>query len=181
MSSEIVDKIEQEILTLDTRKKIYDLVTTFAGLHFREIERNSGLSTGVVRYHLHYLSKHGLIKEEKENNHLRYFPRFFTSENKKLLSLLRQKSVRNMLICMMLHNPCYHGQLVNFIRLSPSTVSWHLKRLEEEKVISIIKKRGKTSYNLMINKDEIMKLLITYQQTFFDTLVDNVVEMWSVK
>ncbi len=182
MSSETFgsfDKREEEILSLDARKKIYDLVTTFAGSHFRELERKSGLSTGVVKYHLNYLSKHGLIKEEKEHNNLRYFPNYFTTENKKLLSLLRQKSIRRIMICIILSPSCDYEQLVDVVRVSPSTISWHLKRLEEEKIISRVKINQKTKYNLLINKNEIIKLLITYRETFFDNVIDNVIEMWN--
>lgn len=182
MSSETFgsfDKLEKEILSLDARKKIYDLVTIFAGSHFRELERKSGLSTGVVRYHLNYLSKHGLIKEEKEHNNLRYFPSYFTTGNKKLLSLLRQKSMRRIMICMILYHSCDYKQFVDFVKLSSSTISWHLKRLEEEKIIVMVKTGRKTSYNLLINKDEIIKLLIMYRGTFFDNVIDNVIEMWN--
>jgi predicted transcriptional regulator len=62
--------------------------------------------------------------------------------------------------------------------LSPSTVSWHIKKLEKESVIGFVKNGRKKIYNILIDKNEIINLLITYQETFFDKLVDNVIEMW---
>src|SRR3989338_6009320 len=103
---------EEKILELDARKRIYDMVREFAGCHFREIERKSGLSTGSVSYHLGYLARHGLIKEEKEGNAARYFPKEFRPENKKLLSLLRQKSIRSILLFVLTHANCNHEQIV---------------------------------------------------------------------
>ena len=42
------------------------------------------------------------------------------------------------------------------------------------------RKGRKTTYLLKVEKDEIIKLLITYQTSFMDALVDRVVEMWEV-
>lgn len=177
---EYLDDHEKKVLELDARRKIYDVVREFAGCHFREIERRSRLSTGSVKYHLDYLTKHGLIKQAKEDNNLRYFPRDFNSENKKLMGLLRQKSIRKILLFILAHNNCNHEQIVEFAKLSPSTVSWHLKKLEKDNIIGFVKKSRKTFYNVLIDKEEIIKLLITYKESFFDTMIDRVIEMWDV-
>src|SRR3989344_1616776 len=166
MPSEFLDEREKKILELDARKKVYEVVKKFAGCHFREIERKSKLSTGSVNYHLGYL------------NNIRYFPKEFKSENKKLLGLLRQKSIRMILIYMITNKDCNHEQIVKFVKLSPSTISWHLKKLEEENIVMFVKKGRKTYYNLLINRDEIINLLVTYQESFLDSLVDNVIDMW---
>ena len=178
MPFEFLDDKDKKILDLDSRKRIYDIVKKFAGCHFREIERKSKLSAGSVNYHLGYLNKHGLIKGEKENNYIRYFPKEFKSENKRLLSFLRQKSTRRILIFILTNNNCNHEQIVKFVKLSPSTVSWHLKKLEEEGIIRSIKYGRKTYYDLLIKKNEIINLLITYKESFFDSLVNNAIEMW---
>ena len=180
MSPEFLDEKDKKILELASRKKIYHLIKKYAGCHFREIERISKLPTGNVKYHLDYLTKYGLIKLVKEKNNLRYFPRDFNSENKKFMSLLRQKSVREILLFILIHNNCNHEQIVNYVRLSPSTISWHLKKLEESNIIGFIRKGRKTYYNILINKEEIINLLITYQESFLDSLVDRVIEMWDV-
>ena len=180
MNFELLDEKEKKVLELNTRRKIYDIVKKFAGCHFREIERKSRLSTGAVKYHLNYLTKHGLIKEEKETNNIRYFPREFKPENKKLMSLLRQKSIRKILLFVLMHNNCNHEQIVKYVKLSPSTVSWHLKKLEESNIIGFIRAGRKTYYNILINKEEIIKLLITYKESFLDSLVDRVIEMWDM-
>ena len=180
MPYEFLDEKENKILELDARKKIYHLIKKFAGCHFREIERISKLPTGNVKYHLNYLTKYGLINLVKEKNNLRYFPRDFNSENKKLMGLLRQKSIRKILLFVLIHNNCNHEQIVEFTCLSPSTVSWHLKKLEESNVIGFIRKGRKIYYNILINKEEIINLLITYKESFLDSLVDRVIEMWDV-
>ena len=85
MTVDFLDEKEKKILELKSRMKIYGVVKKFAGCHFREIERKSNLLTGTVKYHLSYLTKYSLIKEEKDGGNTRYFPKDFKSENKKLL------------------------------------------------------------------------------------------------
>lgn len=177
---EFLEEKEKKILELDSRRKIYSVVRQFAGSHFREIERKSGLSTGSVRHHLSYLAKHGLIKEEKESNNLRYFPRDFKPSNKKLMGFLRQESMRRILVFILSHESCNNEQISSFSSLSPSTVSWHLKKLEENNIISSSRKGRKSHYLILADKNEIINLLITYRESFLDSLVDNIVEMWDV-
>jgi|LGVF01.1.fsa_nt_gb predicted transcriptional regulator len=180
MSPVASDEEKKKMLELDVRRKIYEIVKKFAGCHFREIERKSGLSTGSVSYHLHYLARHGLIKEEKEGNKSHYFPVDFKSKNIKLLVLLRQKSVREILLFILTHDNCGHKEIVQSVGLSPSTVSWHLKKLEENNIVKFTKHGRKTSYHIVIDEEEIIYLLITYKKSFLDTMVDRVIEMWEI-
>ena len=171
---------EKRILELNTRKKIYETVKKFAGCHFREIVRRSRLSNGTVGYQIHYLIRNNLIREEKKGKTITYFPVEFKPENSSLLSLLRQKSVRNIILFILTNNNCEHGEIVSFTKLSPSTVTWHLKKLEEEKII-ISSKTGRTkNYKLIIKSEEIINLLITYKESFFDSLVDNIIDTWDL-
>ena len=96
------------------------------------------------------------------------------------MALLRQKSVRDILLYVLMHDNCNHEQIVQSVRLSPSTVSWHLKKLEVSGTILSRQEGRKTHYCLAIDKNEITKLLIAYQESFLDSVVDNIVEMWDV-
>jgi predicted transcriptional regulator len=178
MPGDFPNENEKKVLELDTRRKIFEVVNKFAGSHFKEIERKSNLPSGTVKYHLAYLTKRGLISETKDGSNIRYFPRQFKSENKKLLSLLRQKTIRNILLFVLTHSDCNHEQIVNAVKLSPSTVTWHLKKMEENNIIKSVKNGRKTFYTIIIDKEEIINLLITYQDSFLDSLVDRVIEMW---
>jgi len=181
MASEFLTEKDKKTLDLGKRRAIYTLVRKHAGSHFREIERKCGLGTGTVQYHLDYLARHGLLKMEKEGNLVRYFPRDFNSNNKKLMGYLRQGSVRSIILYILEHGNCNHEQIVSSVGISPSTVSWHLKKLIDDIIISSAKKGRKTHYSLLVDKNELMNLLITYQESFFDAIVDNIVEMWEMR
>ena len=178
MEDEFIDEYEKKILELDNRRLIYNIVNKHAGSHFREIERISNLSTGVVKYHLSFLSKNGLILEQKDGKNTRYFPKQITAENKRLLGLLRQETVRKIILFLLIHDNSNHEQIVKSVNVSPSTISWHIKKLTYSHIIRSDKKGRKTHYTIIFNKEEIMKILIIYQESFFDTLVDRVIEMW---
>lgn len=169
---------EKKILELDSRKGIYLVVKDFAGSHFREIQRKSGLSVGSVQHHLHFLVKSGLVNEVRDGKSLVYFPREF-SQDVKLLSLLRQTSIRKILLFLLINKTPSHEEMVNFVHLSPSTVSWHLNRLQVEGVVKSERIGRKTFYHLLCDEDSLVKLLISYQASFVDSLVDRVIEMWS--
>jgi predicted transcriptional regulator len=180
MPSKFFDEKETMVLKLDRRRKIYEIVRAFAGCHFREIQRRSELPTGSVRYHLDYLVRSGLIKSQKEGNNLRYYPREFKSQNVQLLGLLRQERVRQIILFILLNKNCNQEDITKHVGLSPSTVSWHLKKLEESNVVGFVKEGREKKYSLLVKDDEIMKLLISYRETFYDALVDRAIEMWDI-
>ncbi len=180
MTESIPNLKNKDALELKTRKDIYEVVKRFAGCHFKEIVRKSKLSNGSVSYHLHYLVKHNLIKQEKKDNSVFYFPIDFKSENSKILSLLRQRSMRNIILFIIVNSGCEHRQIVNFTNLSPSTVTWYLKKLEEEKIIIVTKKGRTKNYKLLIKREDVINLLITYKESFLDSLVDNIIETWDI-
>jgi predicted transcriptional regulator len=171
-------KSHSDILDLESRRKIYDLVRQYAGYHMREIQRASGMPFGTVSYHLSYLQKHHLIREERDGNHLRYYPLTMDIHNERILALLRQRSVRNILFSIMAHDGCSHQDIVSSIHLSPSTTTWHLKKLLDSDIIRS-ERRGKyNAYLLNVPKESIMNLLITFRESFLDCLVDGLLELW---
>jgi len=179
MTSQFIAQ-NNKVLELNTRKRIYYLVKKYAGCHFRDIERKSKIPASSLKYHLNYLTKHKLILEEKDGNNLRFFPKEFNTSNKVLLGFLRQDSIRKILIFLLINGKSNHEGIVRFVNLSPSTVSWHLKKLLSKSVIKANKDGRTTKYNLSIDKNEIMNLLITYQESFLDSLVNKAVEMWEI-
>lgn len=181
MPYEYLDEKNKKILELETRRKIYEIVKKHSGSHFRELERISKLPTGVLNYHLNFLTKHELITQEKDGNNIRYFLKNIDFENRKLLSLLRQESIRKIILFILTNKNSYHEDIVRSVSLSPSTVSWHIKKLLSSGTIEQIKEGRKTSYKLLINEEEIIKLLVAYKESFLDSLVNKTIEMWEIK
>lgn len=167
-----------DVLKLESRRKIYEVVRQNAGGHMREIQRVSGLSYGMISYHLSYLERHNLIKEEKDGNYVRYYPVSVEVKDEKLLALLRQRSVRMILLFIITHDGCSHQEISSGVNLSASTTTWHLKKLINNCIVVSDKKIKCKAYSLGVSKEHIISLLITYRESFLDTLVDGLLELW---
>ncbi len=169
-------------LQLETRKRIYDCIVASPGLHFREIQRRVGIATGSIDYHLHYLHRHALIRTEKVGKYVRYYPftKNFSDEEKKFLSLLRQKNVRRILIYTIEKRTANPADIAAVLGFSPSTLSWYLKKLEETGII-VHTKRGRFRNYKVVDKDTIVKYLILHKSSFLDEMVDRFIDTWGAK
>jgi predicted transcriptional regulator len=143
----------------------------------REIQRASGMSFGLVSYHLSYLAKYNLIREARDGNHVRYYPITFDINDERLLALLRQRSVRIILLFILTHEGCSHQEICREMNLSPSTVTWHLNKLIDDGIVISDKKSSHKVYSLAIPKERIIKLLITYRESFLDNLVEGLITL----
>jgi predicted transcriptional regulator len=169
---------QTEILELESRRKVYEAVRQNAGGHMREIQRASGMSFGMVSYHLSFLERHNLIKEERDGNYVRYYPITIDINDEKLLGLLRQRSVRTILLFIVTHEGCSHQEISSGVNLSPSTTTWHLKKLIDNRIVVSDKKNKCKAYSLGVPKERIINILITYRESFLDNLVDGLLELW---
>jgi len=171
-----MDELEQA-LKLDIRKKIYNTIKRNPGLHFREIQRRVGIATGALQYHLDFLQKKHLVKTERETKFLRYYLVRQKFEETGLMALLRQESIRKIIVFLMQRRFANNTTVSKVVGLSPSTTSWHLEKLVESNVVEK-KRRGRKTYFNLIDKDKIAGLLVGYRKSFLDETVNNFVEIW---
>lgn len=172
---------DEAVLALASRRKIYALVKEFSGCHFHELERKSRLAAGTLQYHLHYLTKHELLTLQKDGNKIRYFTAAIPQQHQTLLALLRQKYIRHILLFLLQHDHCTQQELVDFLSLAPSTISLYLSKLAEQGIIHGKKQGKRISYQLAVPAQDIITTLVTYRESFFDTLVDQTIMMWDFR
>ena len=168
----------EEALVLDTRRKIYKTIESSPGLHFREIQRRTGMAIGSLQYHLEQLEKKNLIRAQKETKFIRYYAvRQTLIADKNLISLLRQDSVRKIVIFLLENKAVNNQKLSKAIGLSPSTTSWHMEKLLSTGVAEK-RKRGRKTFFKISNPGEVASILVGYKKSFIDELVDNFAEVW---
>lgn len=164
-------------LDLPARRKIFDVISQFPGLHFREVQRRTGIGTGALEYHVGVLEKAGVVKVEKKWFGLRLYPIGISDGESAVLSLLRHENYRNTLL-FLLNNPrASQGQIANFLRLSPPTMSWYLKRLLEMQVVKAEREGRETRYSIL-DPPKIAQTLSTFRSSFSDRAVDNFLKTW---
>jgi predicted transcriptional regulator len=175
---------DDAVLDLENRRRIFRYVSRFQGAHLREIRRELGLEVGVLKYHLDYLEKSDLLSSRKGKYRKRYFTKAISPKDKELLSLLRQKPLRGILMHVLLHPNCTFKELLESFEISKSTLSFHLKKLREadliESEIEETEGTGRRPERFKLKREsDVAGLLITYKSSFLDDAVDMFVELWS--
>jgi predicted transcriptional regulator len=174
----MVKLAKDAVLELETRRRIYDLLVESPGLHFREIQRRAAVAYGALQYHLEFLTKHGLIVEEKGREYSRFFPANFRSiRERELMSLLRQESIRRILLQLLDSHGSRNRDMVAKLGLSAPTISWHLSRLLQAGAVVQERRDGEVVFRVS-EPDAVTRLLVTYKSGFFDKIVDRFVEVW---
>lgn len=171
--TDYVESVEQSGI----RRIIYENIKKFPGIHFRELLRKSDIAVGQLSHHLAYLEKLGTIKEKKYNGFTRFFPQELKEHDRNLLSVLRNKNSRKILLKLLETSKISHKEMVNYLKLSPSTVTWYLERLNQADVVIRIR-RGKQQNYYLKNKEELVKILQAYKESFLDKLVNKFIETW---
>ena len=166
-----------EAMALTPRDKIYSTIIQNPGLHFREIQRRTDIATGALQYHLDYLKKKNLVREEKQGK----FSHFYAIQNgevdSELMNLMRQESVRKMAIFLMNKRRATLPVISKSIGLSLSTTSFHMQKLLLARVVLQKTISGKV-YFYLSDKKRVLILLIEYRKSFLDVLVDNFIDTW---
>lgn len=166
------------VLSLESRQKIYDLIQSSPGLHFREIQRRTGLATGSLQYHLEYLEKKHLIRQVKEKKFSRFYLVREPFYEEKEMGALRQESSRKiMLFLLQKKRGASNKQISKAIELSPSTTSWHLENLFAKGLLAK-KRRGKKIIYSLVDPQKAAEVLVSYRKSFFDEMVDNFATVW---
>lgn len=177
----IFEKKNEEILKLEHRNKVYRLISKYPGTHLRELERKSKIPYSTLKYHLHFLAKHSLILEKKERGNIKYYTKSIEKEDIEIISLLRQKNVRKIILLLLTNGSCSHKDFEEFTSLASSTVNWYLNNLMKKGIVEKLIIKNKTPYKLRCDKEKIMKVLITYKESFVDSLIDKTIEMWELR
>lgn len=164
---------------LEIRKRLINIIKNKPGIHFREILREADVAMGELEYHLHVLEKMKLISKKKTPYYTRYYPAYeLGKEDKKIMDLLRQKMLREILLFIMSSENPNHGDIAKQFGLVKSTTSFYLDKLLVNGLIEK-KKSGKQVQYSIENPERILRLILLYRKGFGDELVKRVEGLWA--
>ena len=173
--------MKEDVLELETRRRIYAAISLNPGLHFRELQRQLEISTGLLDYHLKYMEKKELIVSRRDGSYLRYYARNqVPADMKELLPFLRQEITRVILILLLQEGEAAHGEILQNLTVSGATLSYHLKKLTASGIVEK-RKVGRESIYAVKNPGRVADALITYRRSFMDKLVDSFVRTWAAE
>lgn len=168
----------EDPLELETRRRIYQHLQKTPGTHMREIGRELDIPMGTLEYHLHYLVKANLLTTRQDARYTRYFPTGELSRREKdVLAILRQKVPRQVAAHLLLAPGSSHGQILTKFALSPSTLSFHIKKLVTTGIVSQ-EKSGRENLYRVVEPELVAKVLIQHRASFFDDVVDRFADVW---
>ncbi len=181
-------KEDEESMTLQTRRRLYEIILNNPGLHFREIVRLSGLSAGNVDYHLHYMERKEIIVAVQDGKFKRYYVRGRVDwRDKRIIALLRHENLRGIVLYLILNPGATISDLERDFDFSHTTLLKHVKKLQESGLVTGVTETPPTDQKqsgheetryYVTNAEHVADLLVSYRPTFRDALVDSFVEAW---
>lgn len=170
--------LDSSELTLEYQRRIFSFIQSNPGLHLRGIERGLDINIGTLRHHLRFLEKVQLITHTTDGNLKTYYIKGkLGPQDKEISSLLQQKRFRDIILSIVLHPEITPSSLSKQLDLKPSTLSKYIKVLEDKNVIQHEKVVREKHYTVCDEK-KIMKLLLTYKKSFWDSFVDNMLRIY---
>jgi len=154
----------------DIKSMILKIIKDNPGIRYRELLRSLGTVNGVLSYHLYMLENEEAIRVEKQGGMTRYYPNSIDKREARIIGMLRIPMVRRIIDFMLVNDGCSLEDIALHVNRSKSTISWHMKRLAEEGII--------TKYNNLYyikDKDVITKVLSKYKLVIdkIDVIADN--------
>jgi predicted transcriptional regulator len=159
----------------NSQMNILKVIDKNPGIRYRELARQTDFSNGVLTYHLNIIERFGYVNKFKHNNITRYYPLDIPNIDLKIISHLRVHSEKKIILFLLNHDFCTFSDIVEYLRKAPSTVSWHLKRLCEDGILSV----HHVEYNLYRINDKklVNQMLHKYKESFTDKVVNNFVDI----
>lgn len=155
-----------EILELETRRKIYNFILKYPGLHLRELSRKMNAPKSTMEYHLNRLKKQGSIIINPDGKYRRYFvAQKIDEREKQIINVLRQKIPRSIILFLIAYPYSSRGLISKKLKRNPSTISFHLKKLCDMGILeSFYLKEVNHSAIVELLQGEKGKLYIIYSQ-----------------
>jgi predicted transcriptional regulator len=167
----------EEILENEYRRRIYQYIKENPGFHLRALQRRLDIPLSTLDYHLGYMVQKNVIECKQDGYYKRYYVTPLEKIDLKLLSILRQKRLREIILIILNEEGVKYQTLLQRLKIPTSTLSFQLNHLMKSNVI-IRQRIGHEHVYTVADEDALMKLLITYQSSFVDRLIDNVIATW---
>ncbi|MCW6167434.1 MAG: hypothetical protein LVQ64_03195 [Thermoplasmatales archaeon] len=170
--------MERDVLSLNTRRRIYEVVCNSPGLNGRGTQRAAATGRGETIYHLNRLIGAGLIQRERFGREDHYFAATIPVGDRRLLGLISSASVRRVLIALVQQSHQSVSDLKAQTGLSGGRLSIHLGRLVTIGVIRASRERHGRTFEV-VDPSYVIRVLTTYRPGITDAWVERLSETWS--
>lgn len=166
-----------EILENENRRRIYSLIDATPGIHLRELQRDLDIPLTTLEYHLGYMVRKKIVFVETDARFKRYYSKSLDQEDRKVLSVLRQRRLREIVLVVMSSGKAKYQYLATYFDLPNSTLSFYLRHLVENDILSRDKIGLETIYTVK-DEDRVAKVVVAHKTSILDKLVDITLTTW---
>jgi predicted transcriptional regulator len=151
---------------VDARIVILKQISETPGIRYRELLRLTGLSNGVLEYHLRILEKTHKVKVDiSDGKRGRYYSIDILAAESNIIGFIRNNVSRQIVTFILQHKLCTFSEILQHIKKAPSTLSWHLKRLSKAAIISVTYGKEYQLYHVLHSKF-VQEILYRYGESF---------------
>jgi predicted transcriptional regulator len=146
------------------RSRVLELILRHPGVRYRQLLKNTGISNGSLSYILRKLeSSRSIMVNRTENNRATaYYPKNINATELHIIENLRNNIDRRIVQYLLDQGQSTFYDNVNHSKRAPSTISWHLNRLKNGKVVTSASHNGKPQVYKIINKNAVTKIVSKY-------------------
>jgi|SRR5215211_953621 len=170
--------VKEPKTTADRRSTLLKQIENVPGIRYRELLRLTELPNGVLFHHLANLEEAGLIQVHRKygKKTTRYYPINISERESAILSCIRHKPLRQIMLLLLDQDVCTLNDLVSFTHKAPSTLFAHLKHLKGAGLISAERKELCFLYSL-VDRELVAEIMSKYKMSFADKAIDHFLEM----
>ena len=134
------------VLDQGLRARIYEYICRNPGIHLRGLAAEMDLKMGTLRHHLGMLQGKHKITVFEDAGSVRFFENSgtYSTDEQVILRHLRNETTRTILRLLIEQPTATRQDLAGAAGISGPSVSWHMKRLEEDRLV-FTRRVGRTS------------------------------------
>jgi len=183
---------KNNVLNLETRQKIFKMISKNPGLNFREISRRSNIPITTLNYHLRVLKKSEIITIKSDNKYNRYFVvNEIKKRDREILDILRRETPRNILLYLGFYGAASQIEISIALGKTSAAIGFHIKRLKDLEIVDfynqnkkvkintnfkdIVLRRNKKANEILYylsGRDYFTNLIIKYTNTLKNEIID---------
>ena len=127
------------------RDRVIDEISTYPGIHLRELHRSIGCAMGALQYHLNNLENEGMIVSVRNGNSRHLFLKGYSSENHvlRLAAFSRNPTIHSILIECASNGRITQAELSRILSVDKSLVSYYVSGLVDADILRTIRVFGR--------------------------------------
>lgn len=160
-------------------KRVLEFIRDHPACHLRQIRKELGISMGTAQYHLHLLEKGRSITSNRHGLLKHYFAAGVFQDNEKvLLEVLSNESARDILMFIIERGNPTQSDIATAFRMSAPSISWHVARLAERKIITNVREGKYKRYQLRGEPKHLVALMKSYYPSLWDQWSNRLAEIF---